>query len=109
MVGVCPECGREVTAAKTESLRVCRCGALVDIDRLREETAEAADKYHLTRTPAGLSAWLRENYGYDIGRKQIGHWIERGKLPSTRPVEAGYYEFSLREVLAMAMGYSKRQ
>ena len=80
IVGMCPECGREVLAAKGE-----------------------------TKTPAGMSEWLRENYGYEVSRKVIIMWIRRGKLPSSKPVEDGYYEFSIREIVSMAMAYSSRQ
>ncbi|PLS30058.1 hypothetical protein Uis1B_2109 [Bifidobacterium margollesii] len=104
IIGPCPACGTEITAASGESLRRCpECGSIVDADALRSQTAETADRYHLTRTPAGLSEWLREEYGYRISRKQVSNWVNRGKLPSTTPVGDGYYEFSIREVLAMAM------
>lgn len=106
IVGVCPECGREVTAAKSESLRACRCGALVDVDRLREETAEAIGRYHRTLTPAGCSRWLRDDYGLDVSRKTITDWLRRGKLPSSKPVSGGYWEFDIRETVTMAMGRS---
>lgn len=106
IVGVCPDCGREVLAAGSESLRRCECGGLVDVDALRAESARKADSYHLTRTPAGLAEWLRSEYGYRVGRKTVTDWLRRGKLPSSRRVEGsdGYWEFNVREVLAMAMG-----
>ena len=110
IIGHCPECGREITAAKNELFRICEtCGTLVRTDDIREQVRNNIDKYHLTRTPAGLSEWLRDNYGYEISRKQVRHWIERGKLPSTKPIGGGYYEFSIREVLANAMAFSKRE
>ena len=56
-----------------------------------------------------MSEWLRENYGYEVSRKVIIMWIRRGKLPSSKPVEDGYYEFSIREIVSMAMAYSSRQ
>lgn len=112
IIGLCPECGREITAAKTEIYQVCEhCGHAINVPALRASMGQRVDKYHLTRTPAGLSQWLRDEYGYEINRKQISHWIERGKLPSTRPVpdNPGYYEFSIREVLAMAIAVSRRE
>ena len=48
--------------------------------------AEHVDRYHLTRTP---------------------NWINRRQLPSTKPVGDGYYEFSIREVLSMAMAFRR--
>lgn len=109
IIGVCPECGREVTAAKGETLRLCKCGAVIDVAELREQSRDKAEAIHLTKTPAGMSEWLRENYGYEVSRKVIIMWIRRGKLPSSKPVEDGYYEFSIREIVSMAMAYSSRQ
>lgn len=108
IVGVCPECGREVMAARGETLRVCRCGAVIDVERLRAECREQVERVHLTRTPAGMSEWLRESYGYEVGRKQIANWLNRGKLPSSKPVGGGYWEFNVREILALAMGATRR-
>lgn len=111
IIGPCPNCGREIQAASTEKYRLCECGRLIDLAELRAQTAVIADQYHLTNTPAGLSEWLRENYGYRISRQNIKDWLRRGKLPSSKPVpdNPGYWEFSLREVLANAMAFSKRQ
>lgn len=110
IIGPCPHCGREIQAAPKETYRLCECGQLVNVPELRAQTAATADQYHLTKTPAGLSEWLRENYGYQVNRNQIRNWIRRGKLPSTKPVDDnGYYEFSIREVLANAMAFSNRQ
>ncbi|WP_243394507.1 hypothetical protein [Bifidobacterium parmae] len=100
----------EITAAKGEQWRVCEtCKTLVDVRELREQVAETVDRYHLTRTPAGLAEWLRSEYGVKVSRKQVSNWINRGKLPGTRPVDGapGYYEFSIREITALAV--SKRQ
>ena len=36
------------------------------------------------------------------------HWLNRGKPPSSKPVDDGYWEFNIREILAMAMGSSDR-
>ena len=109
IIGACPACGREATAARGERWRICKCGTLLDTDEIREEARRRVEATHLTRTPAGLSEWLRENYGYEISRKQVRHWIERGKLPSTKAIDGGYYEFSIREVLSNAMAFSKRE
>ena len=110
IVGMCPECGREVLAAKGETLRLCKCGNPVNVTELREQSRAKAEAIHLTKTPAGMSQWLRENYGYEVSRKQVGNWLNRGKLPSSKPVEGypGYWEFNIREILAMAMGSSTR-
>ncbi|NEG71028.1 hypothetical protein GFD24_02060 [Bifidobacterium ramosum] len=94
-----------MTAAPGETWRICeRCGTLVNVPALRTDMGERVDRCHLTRTPAGLAEWLKHEYGYEIGRKQVTDWIRRGKLPSSKPVTDGYWEFSVREVLAMAMG-----
>ena len=107
---MCPECGREVLAAKGETLRLCKCGNPVNVTELREQSRAKAEAIDLTKTPAGMSQWLRENYGYEVSRKQVGNWLNRGKLPSSKPVEGypGYWEFNIREILAMAMGSSTR-
>lgn len=109
IIGHCPECGREITAAKTELFRICECGNLVRTDDIREQARNNIDKYHKTLTPAGCAQWLHDEYGYQISRKTILMWIRRGKLPSTKPVEGsdGYYEFSIREILPLAMASSK--
>lgn len=107
IVGICPAdgCDAEITAAPGETWRICEtCGTLVNIPALKTDTGEQVDRYHLTRTPAGLAEWLKHEYGYQIGRKQVTDWIRRGKLPSSKPVADGYWEFSVREVLAMAYG-----
>ena len=75
---------------------------------LREQGRDKAESIHLTKTPAGMSQWLRENYGYEVSRKQISNWLNRGKLPSSKPVDDGYREFNIREILALAMGSSTR-
>lgn len=109
IIGVCPECRREIQAAKNETLRLCKCGNPINVAELREQSRDKAEAIHLTKTPAGMSQWLRENYGYEVSRKVIIMWIRRGKLPSSKPVEDGYYEFSIREIVSMAMAYSNRQ
>ena len=96
-------------AAKGESLLLCKCGNPINVAELREQSRDKAEAIHLTKTPAGMSEWLRENYGYEVSRKVIIMWIRRGKLPSSKPVEDGYYEFSIREIVSMAMAYSSRQ
>lgn len=96
-------------AAKGEALRPCKCGDPVNVAELREQSQAEAESIHLTKTPAGMSQWLRENYGYEVSRKVIIMWIRRGKLPSSKPIEGGYYEFSIREIVSMAMAYSNRQ
>lgn len=109
IIGVCPECGREVMASKGESLLLCKCGNPINVAELREQSQAKAESIHLTKTPAGMSQWLKDNYGYEVSRKVIIMWIRRGKLPSSKPVEDGYYEFSIREIVSMAMAYSNRQ
>ena len=109
IIGVCPECGREVMAAKGESLLLCKCGNPINVVELREQSRDKAEAIHLTKTPAGMSQWLKDNYGYEVSRKVIIMWIRRGKLPSSKPIEGGYYEFSIREIVSMAMAYSSRQ
>lgn len=103
IVGVCPECGREVLAAKGETLRLCKCGNPVNVTELREQSRAKAEAMHITKTPAGMSQWLRENYGYEVSRKTITDALRRGKLPGSKPVEGGYWEFSIREIVAFAM------
>lgn len=114
LIGPCPaeNCDGEITAGQGETWRMCdKCGRLVNIPALKTDMAEAIEKVHLTRTPAGLADWLHHEYGYQITRKQVTNWLQRGKLPSSKPVpdSDGYWEFSIREVLAMAMATSKRQ
>lgn len=109
IIGHCPECGHEITAGRGEQWRICpECTTLVSVAEARETATREVDRYHLTRTPAGLAEWLKTEYGVEVGRKQVTDWIRRGKLPSTRPVdgEPGYWEFSLREVLAVALGHT---
>lgn len=103
IVGMCPGCGREVLAAKGETLRLCKCGNPVNVTELREQSRAKAEAIHLTKTPAGMSQWLRENYGYEVSRKTITDALRRGKLPGSKPVEGGYWEFSIREIVAFAM------
>lgn len=103
IVGHCPECGAEVTAAKGETFRPCECGAVVDVREVRETARTEVDRYHKTLTPAGCARWLKDEYGYQVSRKQVSNWLNRGKLPSSRPVADGYWEFSVREVLTLAM------
>lgn len=74
-------------AAKGEALRLCRCGNPINVQELREQSRDKAEAIHLTKTPAGMSQWLKENYGYEVSRKQISNWLNRGKLPSSKPVE----------------------
>lgn len=108
IIGVCPECGREVMASKGESLLLCKCGNPINVQQLREQSRDKAESIHLTKTPAGMSQWLKDNYGYEVSRKQISNWLNRGKLPSSKPVDDGYWEFNIREILALAMGSSGR-
>lgn len=103
IIGVCPECGREVQAAKNETIRLCKCGRVINVQELREQSRAKAEAVHLTRTPAGMSQWLKDNYGYEVSRKAITDALRRGKLPSSKPVEGGYWEFNIREILAFAM------
>lgn len=108
IIGVCPECKREIQAAKGESLLLCKCGNPINVQQLREQSRDKAEAIHLTKTPAGMSQWLKDNYGYEVSRKQISNWLNRGKLPSSKPVDDGYWEFNIREILALAMGSSGR-
>ncbi len=95
-------------AAKGEALRLCKCGDPVNVAELREQSQAEAESIHLTKTPAGMNQWLKDNYGYEVSRKRISNWLNRGKLPSSRPVDDGYWEFNIREILALAMGSSGR-
>lgn len=107
IIGVCPECGREVMAAKGESLLLCKCGNPINVQELREQSQAKAEAMHLTKTPAGMSEWLRENYGYEVSRKTITDALRRGKLPSSKPIENGYWEFNIREIVALAMSKTR--
>lgn len=107
IIGVCPECGREVMAAKGEALRLCRCGNPINVQELREQSQAKAEAMHLTKTPAGMSEWLRENYGYEVSRKTITDALRRGKLPSSKPIENGYWEFNIREIVAFAVSKTR--
>lgn len=110
IIGVCPECGREVLAAKGETLRLCKCGAVIDVAKLKAEAADTLNRYHKTLTPTGCSQWLRDDYGLDVPAMTVKNWLRRGKLPSSKPVgDDGYYEFDIRETVSMAMAYSRRQ
>ena len=84
-------------AAKGKALRLCKCGDPVNVAELREQSQAEAESIHLTKTPAGMSEWLRENYGYEVSRKTITDALRRGKLPSSKPVENGYWEFNIRD------------
>lgn len=95
-------------AAKGEALRLCRCGNPINVQALREQSRDKAEAIHLTKTPAGMNQWLKDNYGYEVSRKRISNRLNRGKLPSSRPVDDGYWEFNIREILALAMGSSGR-
>ena len=95
-------------AAKGEALRLCRCGNPINVQELREQSQAKAEAMHLTKTPVGMSQWLKDNYGYEVSRKRISNWLNRGKLPSSRPVDDGYWEFNIREILALAMDSSGR-
>lgn len=95
-------------AAKGEALRLCRCGNPINVQELREQSQAKAEAMHLTKTPVGMSQWLKDNYGYEVSRKTITDALRRGKLPSSKPVDGGYWEFNIREILAMAMGSSGR-
>ena len=95
-------------AAKGKALRLCKCGDPVNVAELREQSQAEAESIPLTKTPAGMSQWLKGNYGYEVSRKRISNWLNRGKLPSSRPVDDGYWEFNIREILALAMGSSGR-
>lgn len=110
IIGVCPECKREILAAKGESLLLCKCGNPINVAELRERTAETVNRYHKTLTPTGCSEWLRDDYGLDVPAMTVKNWLRRGKLPSAKPIaDDGYYEFDIRETVAMAMSVSKRQ
>lgn len=78
--------------------RICECGTLVRTDDIREKARADVDKYHLTKTPAGLSEWLRENYGYEIRRQTVKDWLHRSKIPSSKRVDGsdGYWESNVR-------------
>ena len=58
-------------AAKGEALRLCRCGNPINVQELREQSRDKAEAIHLTKTPAGMSQWLKGNYGYEVSRKRI--------------------------------------
>lgn len=72
-------------AAKGEALRLCRCGNPINVQELREQSQAEAESIHLTKTPAGMSQWLKGNYGYEVSRKRISNWLNRGKLPARDP------------------------
>ena len=95
-----------VKDAKGESLLLCKCGNPINVQQLREQNRDKAEAIHLTKTPAGMSQWLKDNYGYEVSRKQISNWLNRGKLPSSKPVDDGYWEFNIREILSLAMSVS---
>lgn len=46
-------------AAKGEALRLCKCGDPVNVAELREQSQAEAESIHLTKTPAGMSQWLK--------------------------------------------------
>ena len=97
-------------AAKGETLRLCKCGAVIDVAKLKAEAADTLNRYHKTLTPTGCSQWLRDDYGLDVPAMTVKNWLRRGKLPSSKPVgDDGYYEFDIRETVSMAMAYSRRQ
>ncbi|MDN4187324.1 hypothetical protein DC496_02830 [Bifidobacterium breve] len=94
-------------AAKGESLLLCKCGNPINVQELREQSQAKAESMHLTKTPAGMSQWLRENYGYEVSRKTITDALRRGKLPSSKPIEDGYWEFNIREIVAFAVSKTR--
>ena len=78
-------------AAKGESLLLCKCGNPINVVELREQSRDKAEAIHLTKTPAGMSQWLKDNYGYEVSRKQISNWLvppAAGPQPPSRSMTA---------------------
>ena len=55
-----------------------------------------------------MSQWLKDNYGYEVSRKQISNWLNRGKLPSSKPVDDGYWEFNMTGDSGVGDGFQRR-
>lgn len=50
-------------------------------EALREQSRDKAEAIHLTKTPAGMNQWLKDNYGYEISRKRISNRLNRSGIP----------------------------
>ncbi|WP_223852421.1 hypothetical protein [Bifidobacterium tissieri] len=102
LVGQCPHCGRPVNATPRDQWAACPCGHLLDLDIIRYDSRALISRLHKTMTPAGCAKWLADEYGLSVSRKTISTWLGRGKLPGSKPVGDGCWEFNLRELLQLA-------
>ncbi|WNW21334.1 hypothetical protein [Bifidobacterium longum] len=68
-------------AAKGESLLLCKCGNPINVAELREQSRDKAEAIHLTKTPAGMSQWLKDNYGYEVSPQSNHHVDTPGQTP----------------------------
>lgn len=113
--GHCPSCGADVMAPRGAQYADCEaCGVELRLAEVRlayfdsaaaTELGEAArDGLHITRTRSGAAEWLSEATGRRFSGKQVENWRRRGKLPSCNKAGDGYWEWSVRELLACAGG-----
>lgn len=113
--GHCPACDADVMAPRDAKWADCKeCGAQLNLAEIRVAYLDAAARtelggaaregLHITRTQSGAAEWLSETTGRRFSAQQLAMWRRRGKLPSCRSVGGGYWEWSVRELLACAGG-----
>jgi hypothetical protein len=107
IVGRClnPVCGRELVAVKGQSEVECHaCGSnwnILAVLAARREEVRVMDVSQMKRlitTPTGVTRWIRKKTNLRITRQAVSMWIRRGKMPKTKAIADGTYDFDRVEL-----------
>lgn len=100
--GNCPQCGQPLYVSASHGTTECReCGNIINVDANRAIARDQLMQMHLTTTPAGAAQWIKDQTGVTITRKAILMRIRRGTIHAT-PLEDGYYQIPINDLLPMA-------
>lgn len=99
-----PTCRTDIPGVADDQMATCpACGSTWSVSALKQARVEELQGQTITCTPKDAADWTQWQTGRKVTRKQVGMWLQRGKLPSAvQGDQPGQWVFDTSELVACA-------